>query len=112
MNVTITDVNYYGEATGEFTHGTITGGRAGFQWIKWMLGDTVIDGSSTGATYSNLTAGIYSVEALDYRNCLLSAEFEIKQNDSLRITTSQHVATSANTATLNAGNRRNASLSI
>jgi hypothetical protein len=60
----------------------------------------VVIGSSTGATYSNLTAGIYSVEAMDDRNCLLSAEFEIKQNDSLRITGSQQVATSANTGTL------------
>ena len=86
MDITITDVNCYGESTGELTHGQITGGTGAFQWIKWTLGDTIVNGSVAGATYSNLVAGIYSLEVLDSRNCLLSEEFEVKQNDSLRIT--------------------------
>jgi hypothetical protein len=93
MDVKITDVNCYGESTGELAHGEITGGTGGFQWIKWNLGDTVVDGSATEATYSNLAAGIYSVEALDSRNCLLSDEFEIKQNDSLEISAISYPAT-------------------
>jgi hypothetical protein len=100
MDVMVTDVNCYGETTGELTHGEITDRTGGFQWIKWMFGDTVVDGSVKGATYSNLAAGIYSVEALNYRNCLLSAKFEIKQNDSLRISGSLQLATSTNTPTL------------
>jgi hypothetical protein len=86
MDVRITDVNCYGEATGIIQHGEITGGAGGFQWIKWTLGDSVVDGVVVGATYSDLAAGMYNVEALDNRNCLLSDNFEIKQNDSLQIT--------------------------
>jgi hypothetical protein len=100
MDVAITNVNCYGEATGELTYGEITGRVGGFQCVKWKFDDTIVDGSVMGATYSNLRAGIYSVEALDYRNCLLSEELEIKQSDTLQIIANLQVATSANTPTL------------
>ena len=85
IDMTITDINCFGESTGALQYGQISGGTNDFQWVKWMFGDTTVDGSVTGATYTNLAAGIYSVEVLDSRNCSFSDEFEIKQNDSLKI---------------------------
>jgi hypothetical protein len=89
-NLQITNVDCYGEATGLFTHGTITGGTPPYQSFQWKLLDIngdyyVSPGNTSGSTYANLIAGKYISEAIDSRGCALYGEVIIKQNDSLKI---------------------------
>ncbi len=92
MTLDITNVNCYGQATGAFQHGPVTGGQTPYQSFKWTLlnpdGSQYVDpnGSIVGWRYQNLIAGIYTFEAIDARGCALYGEVEVKQNDSLRVT--------------------------
>ncbi|MDR2411027.1 MAG: hypothetical protein LBE13_23355, partial [Bacteroidales bacterium] len=90
MNVEITDVNCYGDATGKFTHGPITGGLIPYQSFYWVLLDKngnsyKDDGNTSGGVYMDLIAGTYYFEAIDARGCALRDAIVIKQNDSLKI---------------------------
>jgi hypothetical protein len=100
MDVEITDVKCYGEATGLFTHGRITGGIPPYLMFQWKLLDTngnyYVDanGNTAGNTYVHLIAGKYIFEAIDARGCILYGEVIIKQNDSLKIQAIEYPTTS------------------
>jgi gliding motility-associated-like protein len=90
MDVTIKDVDCYGDATGQFIHGSISGGQSPYYPFYWILldsnGNSYIDsGNVNGAMYMDLIAGTYYFEAVDSRNCVLRDAIVIKQNDSLKI---------------------------
>jgi gliding motility-associated-like protein len=86
----IQHVNCYGEATGMFTHGPISGGVPPYDPFYWILFDTngnsYIELANVGGTsFMNLIAAIYKFEAIDSRGCPVRGEVEVKQNDSLKI---------------------------
>jgi gliding motility-associated-like protein len=91
MDITnLMHVDCYGEATGRFSHGNITGGQPPYEPFFWTLldkdGNTYIDtGNTSGNTYMGLIAGRYIFEAIDKVGCALHGEVIIKQNDSLKI---------------------------
>ncbi|MDR0603737.1 MAG: gliding motility-associated C-terminal domain-containing protein [Bacteroidales bacterium] len=98
MEVTIKDVDCYGQATGYFSHGSISGGQSPYHSFYWILldanGNSFIDsGNINGAMYIDLIAGTYFFEAVDARNCILRDAIVIKQNDSLKIKGTQKPTT-------------------
>jgi hypothetical protein len=98
-NLSITHVNCYGEATGNFIHGTISGGQSPYISFTWTFpdkdgNDSLVEVNSYFAMFLDLKAGIYRFNAMDAGGCALSGEIEIKQNDSLKITAIQYAATS------------------
>jgi gliding motility-associated-like protein len=98
MDTTLHHVDCYGEATGWFFHGPITGGQTPYISFQWILldanGNTYTDpGQIGGNTYMNLIAGTYVFEAIDAKNCALRGEIVIKQNDSLQINAVHYATT-------------------
>jgi len=94
----ITHVNCYGEATGSFIHGAISGGQPPYT-LAWTLfdkdgNDSVVNAQNSNfGIYTNLKADIYRFNATDIKGCILFGEVEVKQNDSLKITAEQYPAT-------------------
>ena len=92
IDATITDVACYGEATGLWVCNEITDDVGGeLQWVK-LTGKGVSFIDSLMIPY--LFAGIYTIEAENHMGCLLYDEFEIKENDLLKIAGVQQPATS------------------
>ena len=96
----VTDISCYGDVSGKFTHGPITGGESPYQPYYWIFpdedgntDDTIVPAGYTYGAYTGLRAGIYRFEAWDLHDCYLSGEFEIKQSDSLKISGIQYSTT-------------------
>lgn len=75
LSTTVVPIKCYGENNGSATV-LVAGGNPGYTY-NWL------PGSVTGATASNLTAGNYTVEVTDSKNCLASASVHIVQPDTL-----------------------------
>jgi len=97
-NLITTNATCYGEATGSFTHDTIRGGKLPYDTLFWIFkdnggSDTIVEANPYFGLYTNLKAGIYSLNAIDNKGCSVYGEVEIKQNDSLRLALTQQSAT-------------------
>jgi gliding motility-associated-like protein len=86
----IQHVNCYGEKTGQFSHGAISGGIPPYDPFYWILfdkdgNDSIVPANIQGTSFMNLVAEVYKFEAIDKRGCAIRGEVTIKQNDSLKI---------------------------
>ena len=105
-NLSVKDVDCWGNATGSFSHGAIVGGSGALTEAFWTVWDnkkqvfvdsnfvTAIGG---GLTFLNQKAGRYIFHGIDLDNCLITDTIFIKQPDSLRlIPTSQRTTCELN----------------
>jgi hypothetical protein len=86
----ITNVSCFGDETGMFRHGPVTGGEPPYYPFYWLLpnenGDyDTVPASPNFAQFDNLKAGIYGCYGIDNNGCAIYGEVEIKQCDSLKI---------------------------
>ena len=96
MNISIENVDCYGNATGMFEHGIISGGEEPYSSMQWFYID--LDGNKSfyrqgnqqGALYQNLSAGIYLLEAIDANGDTLVKGVQINQPDSIKIIETQY----------------------
>jgi hypothetical protein len=90
MNTEIEGVSCYGDASGIFEHGVVSGGSIPYYPYYWLFpkesgGYDTMPASPHGYRFTNLKAGIYICKGVDSKNCAIYGEIEIKQTDSLKI---------------------------
>jgi len=94
-NLQIRHVDCYGNATGQFSHGQITGGTPPYTEAKWRIWDKTItnfrDSNIIGLIGNPVfmreqIAGNYHFSAIDAEGCKVAAMITIQQPDSLYFT--------------------------
>jgi hypothetical protein len=91
----VENVDCYGNATGWFEHGNITGGSdGGFLVARWTIWDTankvfvdssIINRIGQPVVFRNQIAGNYVFYGLDADSCVVTETITIKEPDSLRL---------------------------
>ena len=97
LDISIENVDCYGNATGMFEYGAISGGEEPYSSMQWFYID--LDGNKSffkqgdqqGASYQNLSAGIYLFEAIDAKGDTLAKGVQINQPDSIKIIEIQYL---------------------
>jgi gliding motility-associated-like protein len=90
MNLELEDASCYGDASGIFEHGAVSGGVPPYFPFYWLFpneggGYDTMAASPHGYRFTNLKSGIYICQGKDAKDCLFHEEIEIKQSDSLQI---------------------------
>jgi gliding motility-associated-like protein len=93
-----TPVKCFGESTGAFRHGAITGGQLPYQTAYWQFpGEaTTRPCNVSGGQFLNLKAGTYIFVAIDMVGCLISGEIVITEPSLLELSGAQEATTCGN----------------
>ncbi|MCL2130957.1 MAG: Ig-like domain-containing protein [Lentimicrobiaceae bacterium] len=93
-DLVIKDVDCFGNTTGYFQHGKITGGNGTFVTAVWTIWDNnnqvlvdsnVISKIGSIIIFRNQAAGTYTFHGMDSEGCPVTATLTIKEPDSLQI---------------------------
>jgi gliding motility-associated-like protein len=97
-NTDITHVDCFGNATGAFRHGAITGGQVPYQIAYWQFpGEaTTRPCNVSGGSFLNLIAGTYIFAAIDALGCPISGEIVITEPSLLEISGEQEATSCGN----------------